>query len=223
MKRWTRTTEKAAHMVAQDHDSDREIAAACKISERTLARWKTDQEFIARVEQVVGEYAERALRHGLARRDKRLRELTAMYDKLQQIAVERSNDPDFQKAPGGATGFLVRKVSSVGSGDNFRVFPEYELDVALVRETRGILDQVAEESGQKVTRLEGKLDGAITGLAPKVVFPFDPDILTDIELDVLTEACSRAAAGQLAPPTQEPVYDRSGMPYKLVKSQVALP
>ncbi len=100
MKKWTRTVERAAHMIAQDHDTDREIATACKISERTLARWKRDTEFVARVEQIVTEYADRALRHGLARRDRRLRELGDIHQKLQQIATERSQDPDLQKLLG---------------------------------------------------------------------------------------------------------------------------
>jgi len=232
MKKWTRTVERAAHMIAQDHDTDREIATACKISERTLARWKRDTEFVARVEQIVTEYADRALRHGLARRDRRLRELGDIHQKLQQIATERSQDPDLQKAPGGTTGLLVRRVSSVGSGENFRVFPEYELDAALVREMRGVLDQVAEESGQKITKLESKFEGVVSAQVQRLEspFPFDLNILTDIELAVITEAWSRALATAkamannepLPPPPQEPVYGGAAG-YKLVKVPVFLP
>jgi hypothetical protein len=208
MKRWTRTTEKAAHMVAQDREPDREIAVACKVSERTLARWKTDKEFVARVEQIVSEYAERALRHGLARRDRRLGELTNMYQKLQQVAHERSIDPSIQQVPGGPTGFLVRRVASIGSGENFRAFSEYELDAALVRELRAILDQVSQECGQKIARTE--LTGADgKPLVPQVIYklPFDPDTLSDEELDVMTRVYERAASRESVAKSGSPTHE----------------
>lgn len=196
MKRWTRTTEKAAHLVAQDREPDRQIAVVCKISERTLARWKGDSDFTARVEKIVSEYAERALRHGLARRDRRLRELTDVYDKLQQIVADRAKDPAMENIAGGSTGLLVRRVSSIGSGENFKPFAEYELDAALVRELRATLDQVAQECGQKIARAE--LTGAEgKPLMPPVTYklPFDPDTLSDEELEVVTRIYERAANG----------------------------
>jgi hypothetical protein len=202
LKKWTKKTEKVVRLVAEDRESDHQIAALCKISPRTLARWKSDPDFIERVAVVVTQYRERALRHGLARQDRRIRELTDVYDKLQQIVAARAKDPALEKVPGGSTGLLVRRVSSIGSGENFHPFSEYELDAALVRELRAILDQVSQECGQKVAKTE--LTGADgKPLVPPALYklPFDPDTLSDEELEVMTRVYERAANG--GSPTRE--------------------
>ena len=63
----TQKREKAARMVAEDRYSDSRIANEVGVSERTLERWKEQQNFQGRVQEIVHAYSRRALKCGLAR------------------------------------------------------------------------------------------------------------------------------------------------------------
>src|ERR1700690_3870045 len=96
-KRW----EGAAQMLAEDRHSDLEIAQLCGIHLRTLGKWKVRPEFAARVKELSGIYADRALRFGLARKERRLTVLSDMHEKLVRIVEERAIDPEMASVPGG--------------------------------------------------------------------------------------------------------------------------
>jgi hypothetical protein len=66
----------------------------CGIHETTL------KERIAELTQI---YADRALKQGLAQRDKRVAVLVQMHEKLLQIVEERAADPNIASVPGGKT------------------------------------------------------------------------------------------------------------------------
>jgi hypothetical protein len=70
------------------------------------------------------------------------------------VISERSDSPDLANVPGGKTGLVMKTLKGLGSGDNFKVVEEYEVDCATVREIRALQEQVAEEVGQRVSRTE---------------------------------------------------------------------
>lgn len=143
----------AARLLAEDELTDREVAARAGVSERQLYRWKREPAFAARVRALVAELGELSTRRAIGRRARRLRALDERWQALQRVAAERGADPGMAGVPGGATGLLVRTVRGVGSGPNFRVVEEYEVDAALLRELRDHERQAAQELGQWVEKL----------------------------------------------------------------------
>lgn len=154
----------AASLVAEDKLTDEAIAEKLGIGRATLARWKKSPAFQKRVTTIVEAYADRALRHGIARQDVRLTKLASRYEKLEQIVEERAQDPEVQEVAGGKTGFVVRNVKGIGKGDAYQVVEVFEVDQGVLKEFRAIEEQVAEELGQKVSKhqLTGKDGGPIT-------------------------------------------------------------
>jgi Helix-turn-helix of insertion element transposase len=150
----TKKREKAAHLLAEDHLSDEKIAAKVQIGRRTLARWKAAPSFMARVRAISTAYAERALNHGLARKERRIAVLNELHDKMLLVIEERAESPDLADVPGGKTGLVTKMLKGIGSGDDFQVVEIYEVDTGIVKEIRALQEQVAEELGQRVDRTE---------------------------------------------------------------------
>jgi hypothetical protein len=140
--------EKAAQLVAEDACTDNKIAELVGVSKRTLERWKRDNAFKTRVDAISEAFAERALKHRLARRDRRLTVVNDLHDKLLQVIAERAADPELADVPGGKTGLITKRLKGIGRGDDFRVVPVYEVDTGTIREIRAIHEQVAGELGQ---------------------------------------------------------------------------
>jgi len=153
-KKLTGRQERAAVFVAEDHFSDHEIAAKVGIKRPTLAKWKLLPLFCARVQEITQELAERALRQGIARRDRRLTVLQRTANRLLQVMEERAADPALAKIAGGKTGLIVSKpLASAGELLGF----EYAVDTATIRELRATLEQAAKELGQFVERKDIRL------------------------------------------------------------------
>ena len=93
MKLPSKRREQAAQLLAEDRFPDRKIAELCGISEQSLNKWKQRPEFSARVQELIAIYAERALKFGLARRERRLTVLSDMHDRILSVIEERSADP----------------------------------------------------------------------------------------------------------------------------------
>jgi hypothetical protein len=148
--------EDACQLLAEDRLPDEEIAGKLKISRTTLANWKRDPKFADRVNAITAAHAERALKFGLARRERRLRVLNQMHDKILDVIDERAADPKMQTVPGGKTGIVTRMVKSVGHGDNFQLVDVYEIDVPALKEIRAIQEQVVDELGQRISRRIGE-------------------------------------------------------------------
>lgn len=144
----TKKKEKAARLLAEDVLSDERIAEECEVSRQTLARWKLEPVFSERFAAISKAYADRAMEHGLARREKRLTELDDIYYKLKQVIQERGEWEEMADVPGGTTGLVCKTYK--GIGDNLQ--PVYEIDNSTIREIRAIHEQFAEELGQKVTK-----------------------------------------------------------------------
>jgi hypothetical protein len=141
--------EQAAFLVAEDRHSDSKIAEICGISERALGKWKNRPEFAERVEELTAIFADRVLKFGLARRERRLTVLTDIHERILTVIDERSNDPELATIPGGRTGLLVKRQKGVRVGEGLQLVQQYEVDVPLLRELRDIEEQIACELGQR--------------------------------------------------------------------------
>jgi hypothetical protein len=142
--------ERAAQLLAEDLRSDLKISELCGIHIATLYNWKKRPEIVERIEELTQIYADKALKTGLAQRDKRVAVLRQMHDKLLQIVEERAADPRLESGPGGKTGLVVRAVKVIGK----QVHETFVTDTKLVKELRETGEQIARELGQWQERIE---------------------------------------------------------------------
>ena len=146
--------EQAAQLLAEGRYQYREIAENIGITLKTLHNWRKDPAFAERVEKISSEFAARALKRAVAKREYRVNTLSNLHSKLLTVIEERAIAPGMDEVPGGKTGLLVR--SPIMSGGKV-VGVEYAVDTALIKEIRGIQEQVAKELGQLVERHETKI------------------------------------------------------------------
>lgn len=140
----------AAQLVAEDILTDEQIAAKIGIGRTTLHRWKLDEKFKARVKKIGDEFAERASKNGLARKEVRVSELIDLYLKAKQIIDERGESSEMKDIPGGTTGLIVKNYKQIGK-DAKELF---EVDTGLMKQMAALQDQIAIELGQRVSKLE---------------------------------------------------------------------
>lgn len=76
------------------------------------------------------------------------------YDKLLQIVEESAVDPMLAGIPGGKTGLIMRNMKGIGKGKEFRLVEQFQADTRLVKELRGVEEQIARELGQWQERIE---------------------------------------------------------------------
>lgn len=167
---WSRRAEQAALLVAQDELPDLKIAAECKISERTLERWKLIPEFAARVHEHRSIWREEIKAKGIADRQNRVDSYNDLHARMMRVVEARSEE--HKDVPGGETGLLVRQAKLVkvysGSGDpdddedgetiysakKDRIVYEYAVDTSLLKELREIKKQAAQDLGQWTEKQE---------------------------------------------------------------------
>lgn len=154
MKLANKRREQGALLLAEDRYPDRVIAEKLGISEQSLNKWKKEENFAARVAEITVAYADRALKFGLARRERRLQVLSDLHERVQTVIDERASDASMVSVPGGGTGLLVRNVKSVGKGEGCQIVNEYTVDTSLLRELRAIEEQIAKELGQWTEKQE---------------------------------------------------------------------
>jgi len=154
---WTRTTERAARLVAEDQQKDEAIAASLRVRRSTLDRWKRRPEFQARVAEHVQAFREALRGQGIAERQNRVAALNDRWAALKQVIAARAADPTM-KGPGHETGLLVRTYKPTRTG---RTIEEYAVDTGLLAELRAHEKQAAQELGQWS---EGKADAVLKHL-----------------------------------------------------------
>lgn len=143
--------EQAAILLSEGRYELGEICEKVEVSRVTLYRWRKDPGFSARVDALSREFAEAALKRGLARKEYRVNTLANAHSKLLTVMEERAADPSLAEIPGGQTGLIVRKaVVSAGALVGY----EFEVDTGTLREMRAIQEQVAKELGQLVEKRE---------------------------------------------------------------------
>ena len=146
--------ERAALLLAADDLSDEKIAEAVRVGRATLSRWKLRDDFKARVQAHRAAIAERVVAEGVAVKVGRIRQLDRRWRHLRAVIDERAADPAMQNVPGGKTGLLVRQRKVIGTGSNAQTIEEYVVDVATLRELRGLEQQAAQEMGQWTEKRE---------------------------------------------------------------------
>jgi muconolactone delta-isomerase len=130
--------EKAALMVAEDDESDRDIARKCNIAKSTLELWKQDEAFKARVAAHRVAFRERILSTGFADKVERVRVL----DRLAAATLH-----ELAKLGG----FYREEVKIAANGEHvsYQVFDKPKHDTL-----RGYLDDIAHEMGDRKTVAE---------------------------------------------------------------------
>lgn len=154
--RYRQQRDQAACFLADGSKSLVEIAKTVGVSEMTLARWRKDHEFVAKVQQYQAEWRERVKRDGIADRLRRVEGQVRRHRKLERIIDARAEASagEANPAPGADTGLLVKRLKSVGYGDSAQIIEEWSIDDAALKEMRGLEEAVAIELGQRVTRVE---------------------------------------------------------------------
>lgn len=167
------TSEKkarAAALLAADEMTDAEIAAEVGVTERTLGRWKQLPDFLDAISEHTQRVQAAMLRLDIAKRHKRVSILDDLLNKSLTVIEERAAmygeeielpegfDQDEYGAPaGGKTGLLTRQVKIIGTGEHSMKTIEYQVDTGLVKQITSLMDQAANELGQKVDKV------AVTG------------------------------------------------------------
>lgn len=160
---WTAQKEKTALLVAEDELTDTEICAEVGISARqTLANWKKEEEFRARVKEHVEAFRALVRSRGIACLEKRVDALNDRWRRMKRVIAERAEEMDGEIA-GGGTGLLVRDVKSVGNGPLAREVEVFAVDTGLLRELREHEKQAAQELGQWTERRDVTSDGNVIG------------------------------------------------------------
>lgn len=157
---WTRKSEDAALLLAEDEFTDEAIAAQARITRSTLSKWKRHPEFAAQIREHVAEFQERAREAGLGRLDKRMAAYNDRHRRMTQLITARGDDMA-EESPDGETGLLVRQLKRVlhvyepdphdEEGElveQTELTAEYLFDAALMRELRELEKQIAQDTGQ---------------------------------------------------------------------------
>jgi len=146
--------ELAASLVADDRKTDTEIAKEVGINWRTLMRWKIDPAFRAKVQAIKDRYAAELIGRGLADRQNRIDALNRDWQAIETILAERAIVPEVQGAPGGTTGWVVRTLKMLGSGEFGREIEEFGYDKAVLDARLALAKQAATETGQWTEKRE---------------------------------------------------------------------
>lgn len=149
---WTKQRETAAVLLAEDELTDTEIAAKVGISARQLWAWKKIPEFRARMDELVRDMGDVAMRYAITRRTRRIKGYDERRDKILKVIAERAEE--HAEIHGGDTGLLVKSTKSVGSGPAAEIIDEYAVDVAVLKELRELEKQAAIEAGQWTEKRE---------------------------------------------------------------------
>jgi hypothetical protein len=163
---WTRRTEQAALLVAEDQLTDDAIAARLRINKVTLERWKQRTDFRARTQEHVAAFREAIRVRGIAEQQNRVNALNERWRLMQQVIAARAAD-ESMKGAGHETGLLVRSYKPSKTG---RVIEEYRFDAALLAELRAHEKQAAEELGQWTKKTDVTSGGKPLDLASLVLW-----------------------------------------------------
>jgi len=144
---WNRTRERAAELIAAGDLRSEQIAKELGISDRSLRRWKQEPEFEERVKALILQWRTKVASTGIAVRENRIAGYERRRNWLEQIRRERAAAPEMQGIPGGSTGLIVRRIKSVGFGENNRLVDVYAVDTGFLRELRELEKQAAIECG----------------------------------------------------------------------------
>lgn len=105
--------------------------------------------------EIKEEFENEAMKQGLARKAVRLREMSELYEKHLALIQARGKEMDGE-VRGGETGLMARDYKGKDADR-----PVYKYDAPLIREMRGILDDIAKELGERKTNVDMSSSGEI--------------------------------------------------------------
>lgn len=200
---WSKDREEAARLLAEDEQTDIEIATRVGVTDRSLRAWKAHPDFKARVDELARELGAPALRHAIGKRNRRVAALNSRWQAMQAVIAARGADPAMQSIPGGSTGLLVVEEAETvmeGAEDNkkARVVPlKVKVDTGLLKELRDHERQAAQELGQWVDK--------IAPTNPDGSHEFDAGGFADTEvLGILRDVAARLGCAAAGPDSQGP-------------------
>lgn len=138
----------AATLLADGDLSDGAIAQRVGVNPATLYRWKRDQAFIERTNELTAVLTAHTMRQAISTRRWRVERLQRAALLIWQVFEERAAHPDYQDVPGGRTGLLVRRTKLAGVGPDARLVTEWEIDTPALRELRETYKAAAIEAGE---------------------------------------------------------------------------
>jgi transposase-like protein len=197
------TKAQAIALLAEGRISYAEIAGQIGVDVRTLARWRIDEKFAARVEALRAELDAACMQRALARKEYRIGQLAERHSELRRVIESRATaEIDASDLAAGMDTGLVCKKAVVSAGKLMSY--EYEVDTGTLRELRAIEEQVAKELGQIVSRQEltGKDGGPLQHLLP-VERLSDEQIAKEIERIVGSVGAAAVAENEGAEPSTE--------------------
>jgi hypothetical protein len=139
---------RAAILAAEDELSDTEIAQRCRITRRTLIRWKKQPA----IRQKINEHLRLIQLHSevgmISERQNRVLHLDMRFQDLQGIIRTRGSSPEMRGVAGGSTGLIRRSIVAFSHRHGRVAVYNYRVDTALLREQRRILKAAAKAVGQ---------------------------------------------------------------------------
>jgi hypothetical protein len=105
--------------------------------------------------------AERMYRSAFANPIVRVGAIDDMIRRVLAVIEARATDPTTAHIPGASTGLRFHRLRGVGQGENFQVVEEVEVDTALIREFRGLMELMEQQTGQ-ARRVDSGVRGVIT-------------------------------------------------------------
>lgn len=161
--RFDRRRGRIAQLLADGVLTEEEIADMVMVSRATISRLKRNVDFMARVEALVEDAAEKLRARGLLLRENRLAALAQRAKLMESVIEARASDSRYTDEPGYETGLLVHQVKAVGRGDDFQLIDLFMVDTGLLSELRATEKQAAQELGEWTEKREvaGKNGGPI--------------------------------------------------------------
>lgn len=150
--------EKAAQLVAQDKQTDTQIAEAVGVTQRTLERWKKIPAFQERVQEHIVAYRDAVLKEGIADVVNRVKALGDRWGRMQQVIEGRASRyrrfrAKYEDDPIVSTDFIPDEAETglvilIETPTKQGMKKEWAVDTALLSEMRQTEKQAAIEVGQ---------------------------------------------------------------------------
>lgn len=145
--------EKAAQLIAKGDLAIEDVAVAVGVNRDTLCEWHKEPEFVARIAQLQQRIKDKLETLLISQKFYRQLCLQEQLFSLQTIRDARAAKLNVPADQGGESGYMVRKLRMIGSGENAREVEEFVVDTAFAKEYRDTLRHAAEEAGQLVTKV----------------------------------------------------------------------
>jgi len=137
-----------------------------------------------RIDELQNQVVAQVVKQEITERNARVSALQDRWQRMRRIIDERAAEPIMATVAGGRTGLLAHTKKAIGA----EVYDLFEIDVAMLREMRGIEQQAAQEMGQwqERSQVAQVWDGRLESLTPQqrdqvlkdlaeAEFPGDPD------------------------------------------------